>query len=378
MQVSYRKVGNRWHIRFRKGSGKERREITESFPGNIHESTIRKKADWYDIEISMGNYDPFEKNNHSSGVTLGDALHDYCEENLHSGNWAPDSTYKTNVNVFKRMFEGSADKPIQRFNNDFFQNKLQNSAGNARTKKGNAGRVNTFLKWAHKKGFLPEQYSVKITMHDVVDLRNKESIKYITWNQLRDVCDAHRWLHRQNKAIYKQQSGKEPDFYTDMWWFMFYSLLRKEEVPKLKVKDYNKGRLKVRGKGRRTDSIILPPPAQTIAEKYAMGKQPDDHLFVSHMNRPEVHLSNAVNLALGQNHHSKGFHQLRHGGVVHYITLGKPVQFVSKLARHRSIQVTLTVYADIIDEGMEEAFRDISHAPATPQKITDQRTHTLN
>lgn len=379
MPVSYRKVGSKWHIRFREGSGRRRREVTKSLPGHLHESTVRKKADWFDVEWSLGRYDPFEEKADASDLALGDALFEYCESNLRSGNWAAGSTYKTNKNVFARMFSGAEDTLLQQTDQKFFQDRLEDSAGNARTKKGNAGRVNTFLGWAHQKGYLKERHKVEITMHQVIELRNTDSVKYITWQQLRDVCAAHRFIHRQNTAIYKNP-GKDPEFYTDMWWFIFYSLLRKEEVPKLKVKDLARGRLKVKGKGRRTDTINLPPPALTIAEKYAAGKAKDDHLFTSHMNRAEHHLQRAVDMALGDEAVSYGFHQLRHGGVVHYITLGKAVQFISKLARHRSIQVTLTVYADILDEGMQEAFSDITHAPATGQRreVTEQRLSGMN
>lgn len=82
------------------------------------------------------------------------------------------------------------------------------------------------------------------------------------------------------------------------------------------------------------------------------------------MNRAYKHFRPAVKMALGDDHPS-GFHQLRHGGVVHYLTMGKPIQFVSKLCRHANIQDTLTVYANIIPDGLAAAFSDVTHGPAS-------------
>lgn len=388
MSVSYRKKGNRWHIRFRQGSGKNRREVVKTFNIGLHEDSIRKKADWYEIEWQMGRYDPFEDQRKNAAPLLGEAVTEHCEENLLSGNWKKGSTYKGNKNVLTRMFAYVWDVQLgERTDREFFQHYFNQSAGNARTKKSNVSRVNPFLKWAHEKGYLPERYKVVLPVRERIEVENKKDVKYITWEQVRDLCAAHRWLYGQNHRLFGTHSRKPADFYPDLWWFMFYSLLRKEEVPKLQVKDLlPRGRLRVYGKGRgdRTDIIHLPPPALTLAEKYAYGKKADDRLFISNMNRPKHHLKEAIRLALGpehaEEHGGTGFHQFRHGGVVHYLSLGKPMQFISKLARHRSIRITDEVYGDVIDSAMQQVFSDITHAPATSQRraITKQNLPGLN
>lgn len=129
---------------------------------------------------------------------------------------------------------------------------------------------------------------------------------------------------------------------------MFYTLLRCEEVPKLKVSDLNGNNLRVTGKGRRTDVITLPLPTLKNAQRHATGKKNDVELLPSPMNRARKHLGVAIDMAL-----------------VHYLSLGKPVQFISKLARHRSIQVTLTIFTDVIPGHMEYVFSDVENAPTT-------------
>lgn len=378
MFVTYRKVGRRWHIRFIKGSGSQRREVIKSLPGSLHKKSVKKKAAWYEMEWSMGRLDPFEEKRQEGTTLLIDAVDEYCEENLASGNWAEKSTYRVTKNVFKRMFAGAEGAALgEQTDQAFFQRQFNGSAGNARTRKGNAGRLNSFLRWAHDNGYLPERYTVSISKHEEIELRNTEKTKYLTWQQLRDICCAHRWLRRQNERIWKNPSPKPDDFYTDTWWFYFYSLLRAEELSALKAGDLLAGgRLRVKGKGRRTDTIYLPPPALTIAEKFAMGKDKSEALFVSSTNRSRKHFERAVRLAMGEQFASgdgrTGFHQLRHGGVVHYLSLGKPIQFISKLARHRSIRITDETYGDIINEAQRNAFMDVQHRPANADDKTGQ------
>ena len=80
------------------------------------------------------------------------------------------------------------------------------------------------------------------------------------------------------------------------------------------------------------------------------------------MDSPKNQLSKIIAEKMPR-HHSKGFHQLRHGVIVHNLSAGKPLIYVSKLARHKDTSVTAKEYADII-EGLEEsAFDDIKDEP---------------
>lgn len=357
--VTYRKVGPKWHIRFRE---KGKKEIIKTIPGTLYEKSVAQKVNWYKEQMALERINPWADGEDAPIMVVDDALDEYLFVNLKNGNWAKDSTHKTNKNVLKRMLlpiqsDIMGDKTPQ----TLFQHLFEILPGGAYTKKGDCGRINGFLKYCHQEGYLTKGHKVQLPMEYKLEMRNTQSIKYITWDQLHDVCKAVHFLHRQTESSH----GKPPEFYTDIYWFMFYSLLRKEEIPKLTAGSLKGKRLSVQGKGRRTDIITLPPPALEIARKYAKGKASDEPLFLTHMNRPEVHLGNAIELALGEDHPSKGFHQLRHGGVVYYMSNDIPVQFVSKLARHKSLQVTLTVYGDILPDRMDEVFSKIEHKPFT-------------
>lgn len=356
MNVNYRKRGESWQIRFRKIGKKE---TTKTYPGSLQERTIKRKADWYKEEYALGRFDPWME---KKDRLVEEALFQYLDENLTSGNWAENSTYKTNKSVLTRMLKPVYTEKIRSVKK--WQDLFDDLPGSAYTKKGDRGRLNTFLNYCLNKGWVDKRIRVKLDMEDVIEMRNRSNIKHITWDQLDRICKAHRWLSRQNHLIFGTHGRKPDGFYEDIWWFYFYSLLRKEELPKLKVRDLTRdGQLRVRGKGRRTDHIYLPPPALEIARRHTEGKTEDQHLFVSHVNRAEIHLKSAVRLALGDQAPSEGFHMLRHGGVVHYFTLGKPIQFISKLCRHANTSVTMKVYGDVLPDGMKRVFSDITHSP---------------
>lgn len=354
--VTYRKKGEVWHIRFRSPGKKE---LTMSLPGNLYEKTVAKRAGHLSEQIALGRFNPWDSVSPDS-VSVDDALEEYLLVHLKNEKWARKTTYRTNKNVLDRMLQPVMLLKLNEVNVKKFQELFNILPGGAYTKKGDRGRLNGFLKWCHEKKYLPERYKVDLPMEYVIEMRNSERVKYLTWDQVHRITMAQNFIQRQND----NGLGRDADFYRDLYWFMFYSLLRKEEIPKLKVKDLTGNKLRVQGKGRRTDSLMLPPPAAKIAQEMAADKNPDDSLFISHMNRPKVHFGRAIDMALGEDHPGgKGFHQLRHGGVVHYLSMGKPVQFVSKLARHKSIQVTLTVYADVLPDQMEQVFSDVEHKP---------------
>ncbi len=356
--VSYRRVGDKWHVRFR---AKGKKEIIKTYPGTLYEKTIIQKVGYLKEQIALGHEDPWQGQGFE--LSAGTVLNMYLEENLESGNWAEHTTHKTNKNVLTRMLAPVEGEAINEISADHWQQLFNDLPGGAYTKKGDRGRLNSFLKYAHDKGYMNNRIKVDLPMKYVLEMRNRSSIKYITWQQLDDVCAAHRWIYRQNHLIYGTHSRKDPEFYPDLYFFIFYSLLRSFEVPKLKAKHLKGNKLTVQGKGRRTDIITLPPPALDIAQKYVKGKSPDEYIFCSDMNRPRKHLGRAVELALGPDHPSKGFHQLRHSGCVYYISMGKPIQFISKLLRHKSIDVTLRVYSDVLPDKMEEVFSDVRHRP---------------
>lgn len=354
--ASIRETKTKWHIRFQE---KGRKEAVISYPKTLQRRTIERKKIILEEKYALDEFDPWKDS--GTDILTGVVINQYVKENKESGNWG-ERTYDTNDYTLHRMFDSILSEPVSDINN--WQELFNRYPGNHNSKRGFRALVNAFLKWCYNNEYI-EKKSVDLTIAEKISLRNDSKIKYRTWNELDDICRALEWRYKQDQRLFNPSwTGKGYKFYTDLYWFLFYSLLRKNEITKLRVQNLNGPKLTVHGKGRgnRIDDIFLPPPALAIAKKYSKGKKPTDHIFTSNMNRPYKHFRKAVKLALGEDHDT-GIHMLRHGGAVHYFSLGKPIQFVSKLLRHKTIDVTLKIYANVIPDKMKEAFSDISHEP---------------
>lgn len=358
--VNYRRSRSRWHIRFRT---KGRKEVIKSFSGRMGEKTIAQKADWYQVESDMGRFDPWEDKRVSSSLVIQDAIEEYCRSNRDSGNWST-ASFENYTSRLQCVLAPVMDRKVSLLEKSDYESCLSGLDVAPVTKKGYISTLNSFLKHLHQTGAAGERVKCELNVNEKLEIRNDSKIKYLTWQQVDDICSATRFSCRQKHGLYKVDDVSE--FYTDMYWFMFYSLLRKNEVSRIRNRDVlgSGDRLRVHGKGRKVDEIPLPGPAAEIIRKYWDPSDAAGAVFTTHMNRAYKHFRPAVKMALGDDHPS-GFHQLRHGGVVHYLTMGKPIQFVSKLCRHANIQVTLTVYANIIPDGLAAAFSDVTHGPAS-------------
>lgn len=359
--VSYRKVGKKWHIRFREHG---RKEIVKSYPTSIHEDTIEKKANWFDEEIALGRYDPWEEEDADSDYPLGKAIEKFIKENMDAGQWLPRTkqTYQERLGLITREFGAGAS--IKRLSENKLQRWLDEYPVSATSKKNYRVSVNVFLKWLHENDYTKKRWKLTLSRLDKIEIRNKSGIKHITYKQLQDICKAYRWRVRMDKRIGYMKGGFDEDRLPDAWWFMFWQMLRKSELPKIRGKDVNGGKLRVHGKGNKIQWMDMVPPAREIVDrrkgdpdKPLFGIKPTNHNFLYESFR------DAVRLALGEDHRS-GLHQLRHGGAVHYFTLGKPVQFVSKLLRHADVAVTYKVYGGVIEDKISSVFSDVKDEPA--------------
>lgn len=360
--VTYRKVGDVWYVRFTEYG---RKEATRRFPGTLQERTIQQKVGWFKEQIALGRYNPWDQKEkyYEDTLTLEELIDMYCSENYRSGNWT-ERTKQTNRDRLKIPLEELLNDRIVKISEKDFQKALNAHQVSSYTRKGHKESFNTFLGWLHANDYA-ERYKVELPISDKIANRNQKQIKYLTYQQLTDICRAHRWEKSQFKRFGYVRDSFDPDFWPDAWWFMFWQVLRKEELPRLCKKDIlaNGTKLRVAGKSRSINVIPLVPPARKILAKYTPDLMPSDHLFTSSSNRLYKQFRSACRLALGPDE-SSGLHQLRHGGAVHYFTLGKKIQFVSKILRHRSVKVTYEVYGDVIPEGVSREFDDVEDKPA--------------
>ena len=348
--VGYKKLksGN-WRIRFR---SKVKGETGITLPGSLKEKTIEKKVAWYQEEIRLGSFDPYKQNDVSHSVDKAVSAYIRAHEKK---TWSDKQLFnvETRLTLMINHIGGRA-KLVNVRDWDWVTDQDLSPA----SKKSYLSTTKAFLNWCVKREYI-EEFELEIPLQLKKELLNKE-IKYITWEELDAVCQAHT-LRRAAVDKFDTQ-GFTPERHIHLWWFMFWQALRKEEAPKIKFSDIQRDKIKVYGKGNKTEKIPIVPPAQKHIDGFKQNQISEYLIGFKSMDSPKRQLKLAIQKALPF-HHSFGFHQLRHGGAVHYLTSGVPLIFVSKLLRHANTSVTSREYADIID-GMEgSAFTMIKDEP---------------
>lgn len=334
--VSHKKLksGN-WRIRFIK-KGKE---TGLTLPGRLKESTIKSKCAWYQEEIIRGNFDPFEA---PSNLTVKKAVDAYLQGKKKDWN---EKTYDSNEWRLNKMMQFIPEDEI--IEDDTVWTWFEELDESPYSKKAYFITTRAFLNWCKKQGLI-KNFTIELSATIKRNLK-KKTIKYLTWEQLKHIEETY--LALRSKTAKFNRNGTEAERHTRLWWVMFWQCLRKEEVPPIR-QDWIQGEMmQVLGKGGKIKMIPIVDTAKPHIEwfqKHAV----DDSLFgFKSMRNQEEELRRAITNAYPKRS-KKGFHQLRHGGIVHYLTSGIPLIYVSKLARHENMEITSTTYADIIS-GME-------------------------
>ncbi len=349
--VSYRRLkSGKWKIRFRSpGLG----EAGVTLPKNKQEKKVIEKVGWYRIEIDAGRFDPWEDKKKS--IPIEAAVQGYLANG--KGKKWNDKTYQGVSFRLNRMMDvlGRTVKVDRVKDWDWFSD-LPYAP---HSKEDFFSTTRAFLNWCKKQGYL-QKFNVELPLQVRKELKQKK-VKYITWSQLDQLASGYLALRQESSKF--DYRGYEPERHTRLWWVMFWQLLRKEEAGALTHSSIRKDKMYVEGKGGTRKEIPIVPPAKPHIEWFLANPISDTLFGFQSMDSPTTQLRKAIIDVFGEGFPSKGFHQLRHGGIVHYLTAGKPLIYVSRLARHKSITTTANEYADII-EGMEgSAFEDILDEP---------------
>jgi integrase len=346
--VSLRRLpSGTWQIRFRAKSRKETNI-------NLSKELTRKQADLqrahYEREISLGRFDPWER---KETPMLGRAIKDYIWEKK-GDSWNAKTT-KNKQWLFSKLQDNIKNQPLDHIHSWNWWKALDDAPV---SKKGYYRDTKAFLNWCEDKGYI-EAFDLELSQHVRKSVRTHK-IKYITWQQVKEL---ESWYLSYRESVSNFTcNGFEPERHVRLWWLMFWLCLRKEEAVKITKESIKGDYIEVPGKGGTLELAPIPAPAKEHIEWFINNPVSETLIGFTSMSSPKTQLRKAITQAL-PGHHSKGFHQFRHGGAVHYLSTGiKPI-FVSKLMRHSSIQVTLSEYADII-KGLEvSVFEQVEDKP---------------
>ncbi|MEX0686776.1 MAG: site-specific integrase [Balneolales bacterium] len=261
---------------------------------------------------------------------------------------------KTRITNKERLSQIDLNLPVSRISQGHFQRWLDGLSVSVHTKKSYASTLNTFLRWAYRNEYC-ELLKVALSNKDRKDLQVRR-IKYITLEQLETLCDTLDTLTGNRKSKYTPVSRTRL-YMKEIWRFAFWQALRREEIIRIQPGDIQNLRfITIHGKGGSVDTIPIVEPAKEILKPWLDKNQNPLFGLTSSKNLWRT-FNECVNIAFPGS--GLNLHSLRHGGIVHYLSQGIGINFVSKLARHKSVRITADVYGDIIPTSVEDAFKNI-------------------
>jgi hypothetical protein len=350
--VTYRKVGSRWHIRFRE-QGEEK---VKTYDGSLPEYAIERKSRWFKQEWERGYYNPFE--NREKDIELTNAIDKYCNYKRRKGDW----NAKT-ARISKERLRQSADhvgrqQVLSDLRSADFQEWINSLSGSPYTRKSYRSTLNTFLKWCFNRNYTPRLFRVKLPSDDREQIQSVDEDAYISIDQLQTLSN---YLHNAPPEFISIQ----PKHITDIWGCMFWQLLQADEVLAIRPEHIfsDPSRICIRTGEEETIKLPLVPPARKIVHSYIQKtKSPANSLFgIDSTDTIQKTYEWAMHNCYPDQ--SPDLRQLRRGGIIHYLKLGKPIQYVSRLARHPDIPTTVRKYASHIPDRTREAFEDLPDSP---------------
>ena len=333
---SLRRVGNRWHIRFRD----RRRDPPEVVISLDTRAWTKRQATAYMWRLQgmyeRGEYDPWTKSlpGEEKRLTgLLEALEIYLAEG--AAEWSQKHHRETAL-VLRRWAVSLGNIPLR----DLSQMRLEigHSGLALESRRTYTRRLRAFLRWAS------ERYSVELPLPKLPKA-GKQLPSWITEEELEQVCKA--WEH--------MYPGRR--WMVDVWRFAFYEGLRLGEIMRLRVRDIDLERGTIRvisTKVLREDLIPIVPQVQGVLERYTRNRSPESPLWGRTAGyRVSRAFKEAVRSALERE--DVHFHSLRHSCAVYWRTQGIHIADIRDLLRHTRITTT-EIYEHIAIEELKRRF----------------------
>mgnify|MGYP000551381586 CR=1 FL=1 len=349
--VSYRKVGSRWHIRFREQGD----EKVKTFDGSLPEYAIERKSRWFKQEWKRGYFNPFEED--VEDIRLTTAVDKYCRRKREKGDWN-----RKTAEISRERLGQAADfigkqKILSTLRSDDFQEWIRSLEGSPYTRQSYRSTLNTFLKWCYNKHYTSRLLQVALPERDYEQIQSIDESDYLTRQQLRTVID----YFNTNSSQILPSDPLPAELITDTWQLMFWQLLSKRDILNLGPSDILEDGTRIQLKTKEGTSSILPlvPPARKILDKYQKSwDHPKKPVFsLQDISSVEAAFKQTIKQCL--NRSRPDLRQLLRGGIIHYLSLGKPVQHVSRLARHQNLLTTVRKYGDYLPDEIGNTFEQL-------------------
>lgn len=212
----------------------------------------------------------------------------------------------------------------------------------SRTTVGNEWRImSSFFSWLQK-----EEIVLKNPMNKVEKVKPEKKKK-------KAFSDIEIEMLRENARNPREKAMIE---------VLLSTWCRVTEISNMKISDIEKDRMLVLGKGMKERIVYLTPKAQLAIEAYLKTRTDNNEsLFVS-FDKPYNPLKqSAIEIAVRELGKSLGIekchpHRFRRTGATMALRNGMPIEKVSQILGHNSVDTTL-IYLDISEEELEQAHK---------------------
>lgn len=345
VSVTYRRVRNKWHIRFR---ARGRSEIVRSYPADlVSEREVRREVAAFQRRIAIEGWDPWAGGTAAGeAVTVADAIDAWVEHLSASG--AGRSAVKngrSQVGVSARA-GGFDSAPLHMVTTEMWQQGASSGKISSTTQSNRVGSVRRFMQWAAKSGHVGPDHAESVCSGLVPRRRERRVSQHLTRRNMEAICALLR-----------------PDM-ADFAMVLYLTGMRAGEAVAMKGAwvDLEGGWITVgdrdfRPKNRRNRSVPLVDELVPILRARMGG--PDDRIFstVSY-ETARKHFRKAVDAALGKAGAGLSLHSLRHTYAINLIMSGFELYEIIQYTGHHSVTMLEANYADWIVRRKPESFRE--------------------
>jgi integrase len=346
LSVTYRKVGSKWHVRFR---SRGRKEIVRTYPADyVSEREVKREVAAFQRRAAVEGWDPWAGEGGGEHVaTVTEALEAWLTHLNENGSPERNlANYRSQVAVTARL--GKFERTPLHLVTPEMWNKAVGMGGVSPTHQSNrATSVRRLLAWAARAGHVGEELSEAVRRGVASRKRARRVSQHLTSEQVEALC-----------------SATDPDM-ADFIRTLYLTGMRAAEGVAMRRSwvDMKGGWITVgdrdfRPKSGKNRSVPIPSPLVAVLER-RMDTDASGQLFPTlSYEIVRKRFKKAVGDALGKAGAGISLHSLRHTYAINLIMSGFELYEIIQYTGHHSVTMLEANYADWIVRRKPDSFRE--------------------
>lgn len=339
--VTYRRVGTRWHVRFRK---RGRAEIVRTYPCDVvSEREVKREVSAFQRRIQLEGWDPWASAPGTAQLTTEEAILEWCEHMASTGTpYRHITNYRAQVAMAARhgKFVGT---PLHLVTPQMWQSGTSAGSVSDTTQANRVTSVRRLVRWAAKAGHIGEDLAESVCTGLVSKRRERRVSQHVSrqkFDELLRVLD--------------------PDM-ADFVTVLYYTGMRAGEAVAMRSAwiDMAQGWITVgdrvfKTKSRKVRSVPIPSDLVATLQRRMDGDNLFPELTYDIARRRFRKAADAVMPDSG----NISLHSLRHTYAINLIMSGFELYEIIQYTGHHSVTMLEANYADWIVRRRPDSFRE--------------------